>query len=100
MLTLSNREPECRLFELFWKRYAAYCVSEELVGSNARDGYDDESYTGKILRAYRRSHFLDHMFRDTGGHLAVVQHWKLVCLNHLIDVAAYDVPEVALLSPR
>jgi hypothetical protein len=88
---------KCRLFELYWNRYAAYCVSEELVGSNAHGGYDNESYTGKILRAYTRSHFLDHMLRDTGGHLAVVLHWKLVCLNHLIDVAAYQMPTVTLL---
>lgn len=91
---------KCRVFELYWNRYAAYCVSEELVGSNAHGGYEDESYTGKILRVYTRSHFLDHMLRDTGGHLAVVLHWKLVCLNHLIDVAAYDIPTVTLLPPR
>jgi hypothetical protein len=25
----------CRTFELYWKRYAAYLVKEELVGSNS-----------------------------------------------------------------
>src|ERR1700738_4125875 len=29
----------CRKFELYWKRYAAYLVTEELVGSNADNGY-------------------------------------------------------------
>ena len=83
----------CRAFEIYWKRYAAYLVTEELVGSNSATGYDDESYTGKILRVYTRSHFLDHLARDTGGHIDPVQHYKLVCLNHLIDVAAYAPPE-------
>src|SRR5215813_12656670 len=88
----------CRLFELYWKRYAAYLVTEELVGSNSVDGYEDESYTGRILRVYRRSHFLDHLARDTGGHLDPVQHYKLVCLNHLIDVAAYAPPDVLVVA--
>src|SRR5215469_354795 len=51
----------CRGFEIYWKRCAAYLVTEELVGSNSVTGYDDESYTGKILRVYSRSHFLDHL---------------------------------------
>jgi len=88
----------CRVFEIHWKRYAAYLVTEELVGSNSVAGYDDESYTGKILRVYSRSHFLDHLARDTGGHIDPPQHYKLVCLNHLIDVAAYAPPDVRRLA--
>ena len=84
----------CRTFELHWKRYAAYLVTEELVGSNARNGYDDECYTGRLLRIYRKSHFLEHIARDTGGHIEPLQHYKLVCLNHLVDVAAYAAPEL------
>jgi len=46
----------CKKFGLSWKHYLAYLVTEELVGSNAPNGYDDEVYTGKILRAYTKSH--------------------------------------------
>jgi hypothetical protein len=88
----------CRLFELYWERYAAYLVTEELVGSNADTGYDDERYAGRLLRVYSQSHFLAHVARDTGGHIEPIQHYKLVCLHHLIDVAAYAPPEVRLLS--
>jgi len=88
-----------KLFELHWKRYAAYLVTEELVGSNAKNGYDDERYSGRLLRAYSQSHFLAHVARDTGGHIEPLQHFKLVCLNHLIDIAAYAPPEVRLLAP-
>ena len=84
----------CRIFELYWKRYAAYLVTEELVGSNASSGYDDECYTGKILRVYSKSHFLAHIARDTGGHPEPPRHYKIVCLNHLIDVVAYAPPDV------
>ncbi len=90
----------CRIFEIYWKSYAAYLVTEELVGSNSVTGYDDENYTGKILREYTRSHFLDHLARDTGGHTDSIQHYKLVCLNHLIDVAAYSRPEVRVVTEQ
>lgn len=90
--------PGCKKFQLYWKLYIAYCVTEEAVGSMARNGYDDESYTGNVLRVYTKSHFLGHIQRDTGGHGKAVQHYKILCLNHLIDVAAYEPPEVHLLG--
>jgi hypothetical protein len=61
-------------------------VTEELAGSNSVTGYDDESYTGSILRVYTKSHFLNHLARDTGGHTDPLQHYKLVWLDRLIDV--------------
>ena len=84
----------CRIFWLTWKHYLAYLVTEELVGSNAPNGYADEVYTGRILRVYTRSHFLDHIMRDTGGHVQDVLHYKLICLNHLIDVVSCLPPSV------
>jgi hypothetical protein len=76
--------------------YVAYFVTEEMVGSCG--SYDDEKFSGKLLRAYTKSHFLDHLARDTGGHTAVIQYYKLTCLNHLIDVAAYQPPEIRLVG--
>jgi hypothetical protein len=61
-------------------------VTEELAGSNSVTGYDDESYTGSILRVYTKSHFLNHLARDTGGHTDPLQHYKLAWLNRLIDL--------------
>jgi hypothetical protein len=90
----------CRIFEIHWKSYAAYLVTEELVGSNSVTGYDDENYTGRILRMYTRSHFLDHLARNTGGHTDPIEHYKLVCLNNLIDVAAYAPPEVRVVTEQ
>ena len=84
----------CKKFQLSWTHYLAYLVTEELVGSNATSGYADEVYTGKILRVYTKSHFLEHVMRDTGGHIYDVLHYKLICLDHLIDVVSYYPPEV------
>jgi len=57
----------CRTFVLHWRHYVAYLVTEECVGSCGK--YGDESFTGRLARLYTRSH-----------------HYKIVCLNHLIDV--------------
>jgi hypothetical protein len=88
---------DCRSFELTWKRYVAYLVTEECVGSCS--SYDDELFRGKLLRVYTKSHFLEHLARDTGGHTEAILHYKLTCLNHLIDVAAYASPEVRQVGP-
>ena len=79
----------CRTFELTWSRYVAYLVTEEVVGSCP---CDDEIYTGNLFRTYTKSHFLDYLARNTGGQMKPVLHFKLLCQNHLIDVAAYDAP--------
>jgi hypothetical protein len=86
----------CRRFELQWSRYVAYLVTEETVGSGG--SYEDEAYTGKLFREYTKSHFLDLLARDTGGHFEPILHYKLICQNHLIDVASYNPPEVRLLK--
>ena len=84
----------CRTFELQWSRYVAYLVTEEIVGSGGSD--EDEVYTGNLLRVYTKSHFLDRLARDTGGHFEPILHYKLICQDHLIDVASYSPPEVRL----
>jgi len=81
----------CRAFELYWSRYAAYLVTEELLGGGGQ--YGDEVFTGNLLRLYSRSQFLEHVARDTGGHTHPLIHYKLLCVNHLIDVVSYVPPQ-------
>lgn len=88
----------CRTVELRWDHYVAYLVTEEVVGS-AGD-HDDEVHIGNLLRVYSKSHFLDYLGRNTGGHIEPVTHYKLICLNHLIDVASYGPPEIRLLDAK
>jgi hypothetical protein len=87
----------CLTFELRWAHYVAYLVTEEFVGSCGNS--DDEIFGGKLFRIYTKSHFLDHVARDTGGHTETIRHFKLLCLNHLIDVAAYASPEIRVIQP-
>lgn len=88
---------KCKTFELQWSRYVAYLVTEEIVGSGG--DHEEEIYTGNLFRVYTKSHFLDHLSRNTGGHIEPIVHYKLVCLSHLIDVASYSPPEIRLLGP-
>jgi hypothetical protein len=87
---------KCKTFELRWTRYIAYLVTEEVAGSGG--SYEEEIYAGNLFRVYTKSHFLDHLSRDTGGHPEPILHYKLICQNHLIDIASYNPPEVRLLS--
>jgi hypothetical protein len=84
-------------FRIFWKLCIAYCVTEELVGSCGH--HDEEQFEGSILRVYEASNFLIHLNHDTGGHTGDLKHIKLITLNHLIDVAFYDWPEIAEVPP-
>ena len=90
--------PGCKRFELYWQHYIAYLVTEECVGSCG--SYEDEVFSGKILRRYTKSHFLEHLARDTGGHFEPIQHFKLLCLNHLIDIAALEPPVITITEPQ
>lgn len=90
--------PECRVFTLSWKYYIAYCVTEEMVGSCGR--YEDEEYSGRLLRIYSKSHFLDFIAKDTGAHSEPYLHYKIACLNHIIDVAAASAPELNICSRK
>lgn len=86
---------DCRTFELTWKHYVAYLVTEECVGSCGT--YEDESFDGRLFRTYKKSHFLNHLQRDTGGHTRTILHYKVICMNHLVDIAAYEPPEIKLI---
>jgi len=88
----------CRMIELRWDRYVAYLVTEEVAGS-AGDPRDDD-YIGNLLRVYSTSHFLDYLGGNTGGHVEPLTHYKVICLNHLIDVASYKPPEIRLLNGK
>ncbi len=86
----------CQSFRFFWKHYVAYLVTEECIAGGG--GHDDESFSGKLVRLYSKSHFLDHLARDTGGHMRPLIHYKIICQNQVIDVAAEDSPEIEILG--
>lgn len=88
----------CLAFRFYWKHITAFLVTEECVGSCGK--YDDEIYEGNKLRLYSRSHFLEHLARDTGGHLGELIHYKIICQDQLIDVVSDLQPEIEILTKR
>jgi hypothetical protein len=86
----------CKTFHLSWPRYVAYLVTEEAVGSCG--DYKDEIFTGRFFRIYEKSHLLDHISRDTGAHRKPFQHYKIICLNHKIDVVSTFFPEIEIVE--
>lgn len=86
----------CKTFVLSWPRYVAYLVTEEAVGSCG--SYKDEIFSGRFFRVYEKSHLLDHISRDTGAHFKPFQHYKIICLNHLIDVVSTFPPEIEIIE--
>jgi hypothetical protein len=89
--------PACRVFTLSWKNYISYCVTEEMHGSCGE--YSDETFEGRLIRVYSKSHFLDFLSKDTGAHFQPFRHYKIACLNHVIDIAS-EVQPVLELQPR
>jgi hypothetical protein len=85
----------CMAFRLYWKRYAAYLVTEECVGGCG--DYEDEVYKGERLRLYSKSHFLEHLARDTGAHTEPLLHFKVVCENHIVDVVSEERPTIEII---
>jgi hypothetical protein len=81
-------DESCRVFEVFWEKYIAYCVRREkdtLVDSN-------EAWVGTTFRRYSRSNFLDYVALTTNSNTAKVQHWSLICMAHLVEVVSFCSP--------
>lgn len=89
---------ECQVFLLSWKNYVSYCVTEEMHGSTGK--YDNEKYTGRLIRIYEKSNFLDYVAKSTGAHFDDYKHYQIACQNHVIDIASTSVPALTAFSRK
>jgi len=89
----------CRSFKLIFDRreMVSYAVLNESYG---RYPEAPEEFTGKLFRVFSRSHLLEFTKRTThasdeypGGAL---QHYEVVCLNHVVDVICTGPPRIAM----
>jgi hypothetical protein len=60
--------------------------------------YEGEKYTGRLLRLYSKSHFLDFVAADTGAHFESYSRYKICCENHNIDIVFVTAPELSYVS--
>jgi len=87
----------CYAYEIIFESYIGYSVRNE-----SYVGWDEsEESTGKLFRVYSKSHFLDfirasamYASEDDPGKFT---HFEVVCLEHVIDVASVDKPQINIL---
>ena len=86
----------CFVYEIIFESYIAYSVLNE---SYARVD-ESEIFTGNLLRLYSKSNFLDYLKLATFAaedYPGKFEHYEIVGLNHVIEVASVDNPQVSIL---
>lgn len=87
-----------RMFELTWKQYIAYSVTNESFALP-----DDDSSvrtSGRLFRTYSKSHFLNFVLRATIAseqYPGPFKHFCVVSEMHVIDIVSTQMPEIQLL---
>jgi hypothetical protein len=87
-----------RTFELTWKQYIAYSVTNESFSSP-----DDDSAvraSGRLFRTYSKSHFLNFVSRATIAseqYPGPFKHFCVVSEMHVIDIVSTQIPEIQIL---
>lgn len=87
-----------RTFELRWNQYIAYSVRNESFASQPDDS--EVEVSGRLLRIYLKSHFLDYVSRATIAseqYPGPFTHFRIFSENHVIDVISTQMPEIQIL---
>lgn len=91
--------PDSRLIELVWRSYVAYGVTNESLA--VEDGTTSPD-SGRLLRRYAKSAFLDyvaHATLATDKYPGPYTHVEVLAENHIVDVVSTELPRLHLLSP-
>lgn len=89
---------DSRVFEIIWEYTAAYSVMNE---SYATPSDADETASESALREYSKSRYLEFVRSNSIAEFVRgkrLRHWFMGCLNHCVDVAAWDEPQVRRLE--
>jgi hypothetical protein len=87
-----------RTFELTWRQYVAYSVTNESYASP-----DDDTAvraSGRLFRIYSKSHFLNFISRATIAseqYPGPFKHFCVVSEMHVIDIVSTQIPEIQIL---
>jgi hypothetical protein len=87
----------CRKYKITFKNHAAYSVRNESF--TVWD--DEEEFTGNLFRIYSKSKFLDYVAASTVAVedvLGAYNHYEIVCLNQIIDVASSGEPLIEIVG--
>lgn len=88
---------ESRIFEIYFDSYIGYSVIDESLALPD----DSEVFDGRIFCVYEKSNYLDYLRRSSfasDDHPGPFVHYGLNSLNHIIDIASADEPEIKKLK--
>ena len=91
---------KCKKFRIFFNSYASYIVLNESFPM----WYDYEEWTGKLIRIYTKSNFLDYIRKDTNADEFYdylnekLKHFSINCENHVIHIATIEEPIIKILK--
>ena len=89
-------DERCFAYEFIFNSYIAYSVINESFDQADKA----EFYTGKLFRNYSKSNFLDYLKVSTfatAEHPGVFSHYQLIALNHIVNVASINSPQISVL---
>lgn len=97
MLAESNtivHGPGCKVFSLRWRRYIGYSVENE---SYALPEPLSSQGEGRLLVEFTSSVYLSYLKQVTfaaADFPGPFKHWAVYCLDHVVNVASQDAPDV------
>ena len=87
-----------RVFELTWNQYIAYNVTNESF--SLPDDDSTKRLSGRLLRIYSKSPFLEHVSRATLATKEYPGPFTHICVvteMHVVDVVSTQAPEIRIL---
>jgi hypothetical protein len=91
---------ESAFFEIQWPNYIAYAVLNESYACQPEAG---QSYTGKRLRIYTKSHFMDYLLLSTFAtdeFPGPLRHYEICCEDQLVNVVSTSSPTIMMTVAR
>ena len=88
---------ESQVFEIYFDSYIGYSVVDESLALPD----DSEVFDGRVFCVYEKSNYLDYLGKASFAsedHPGPFVHYGFNCLNHIIDIASADEPEIKKLK--
>ena len=85
-------------YRIEFANYIAYAIRDESFARNDTL----ETYEGTLARLYRESKLLEYVDSTSTGLRTkdALQHYSLLCLEHVVEVISTDTPNITLLEER
>jgi len=87
-------------YEITWNSYVLYQVMNESFG---RQEVSKDGIVGNSASVYNSSSLLDYVFRSSNAsheYPGKLQHFSIVCSDHVIDVVTTDRPTCRRIGPK